>query len=159
MRRQQSEALTAGIAAGTSLLRSLGWIWPRLVYVIVGLIVGVLLAAGVVLYLGYCHRSTPRIALTELLLPAISLAPILEESFFRGCLLPLIGQATGNILAVILTGLLFALLHQPTDLAHWVSFIATGLAYGWMRIASGSTSAAAVMHATYNLALFLCTML
>ena len=55
--------------------------------------------------------------------------------------------------AVILTAFLFALFHQPADLAHWVSFTATGLAYGWIRVASGSTTAAALMHATYNFAL------
>jgi membrane protease YdiL (CAAX protease family) len=49
----------------------------------------------------------------------------------------------------------FALFHQPADLAHWVSFVVTGIAYGWIRVASRSTTAAAVMHATYNLAVFL----
>ena len=58
-----------------------------------------------------------------------------------------------QIVAVILTAFLFALLHQPTDLAHWVSFTTAGVAYGWIRVASGSTMAAALMHATYNLAL------
>jgi membrane protease YdiL (CAAX protease family) len=56
---------------------------------------------------------------------------------------------------VILTAILFALFHQPTDLSHWVSFAATGVAYGWIRVASRSTAAAAVMHAMYNLAIFL----
>ena len=135
-------------------LHSLGWTWPRSVYVIVGLIAGVLLASGVALYLSYCHPSTPQIGLTELLFLAVSLGPILEESFFRGCLLPLLAQTTGNVVAVILTALLFALFHQPTDLAHWVSFTVTGVAYGWIRVASGSTMAAALMHATYNLALY-----
>ena len=90
----------------------------------------------------------------ELLFLAISLGPILEESFFRGCLLPLLAQTTGNAIAVILTAFLFALFHQPTDLAHWVSFTVTGVAYGWIRVASGSTTAATLMHATYNLALY-----
>jgi membrane protease YdiL (CAAX protease family) len=138
-----------------SVLRSLGWVWPHPVSVIVGLLAGVLLASGVALYLRYCHRSTPQIGLLELLFLGASLGPILEESFFRGCLLPLLAQTTGNIVAVILTSFLFALLHQPTDLAHWVSFTVTGVAYGWIRVASGSTMAAALMHATYNLDLCL----
>ena len=134
-------------------LRSLGWVWPRPVYVIVGLIAGVLLASGVALYLRYCHRGTQQIGLMELLFLAVSLGPILEESFFRGCLMPLLAQTTGRIPAVILTALLFSLFHQPTDLAHWVSFTATGVAYGWIRVVSGTTTAATLMHATYNLAL------
>jgi Type II CAAX prenyl endopeptidase Rce1-like len=81
--------------------------------------------------------------------------PILEESVFRGCLLPVLAQTTGNLAAVILTALLFALFHQPANLVHWVSFTATGVAYGWIRVASRSTTAGAFMHATYNLALFL----
>jgi membrane protease YdiL (CAAX protease family) len=136
-------------------LHSLGWVWPRSMYVIVALIAGVLLASGVALYLRYCHRSAPQIGLTELLFLGVSLGPILEESFFRGCLLPLLAKTTGNVIAVVLTAFLFALLHQPNDLARWASFTATGMAYGWIRVASGSTMAAALMHATYNLALCL----
>ncbi len=136
-------------------LRPLGWIWPRPVYVIVGLTAGTLLAVGVAFYLRYSHRSTPQIGLMELLFLAVSLGPVLEESFFRGCLLPLLAQTTGKVFSVILTTFLFALLHQPTDLAHWVWFTVTGMAYGWIRVASGSTMAAALMHATYNLGLCL----
>ena len=135
-------------------LHSLGWVWPRSVYLIVGLIAGVLLASGVTLYLSYRHRSTPQIGLLELLFLGASLGPILEESFFRGCLLPLLAQTTGNVVAVILTAFLFALFHQPTDLAHWVSFTVTGVAYGWIRVVSRSTMAATLMHATYNLDLY-----
>ena len=94
-------------------------------------------------------------AIMELLVLGFVLGPILEESLFRGCLLPLLAQTTGSGPAVILTAILFALFHQPANLAHWVSFTATGIAYGWIRVASRSTAAAAVMHATYNLAVFL----
>ena len=79
-------------------LHPLGWIWPRPVYMIVGLIAGVLLASGVAFYLRYCHRSTPQIGLMELLFLGVSLGPILEESLFRGCLLPVFAQTTGTSL-------------------------------------------------------------
>ena len=138
-------------------LRPLGWIWPSPLYVVVALLARMSLAFGVALYLRVRNQSTPHPHIMELLLLAVLLGPILEESLFRGCLLPLIAQTTGNVVAVIVTGLLFALLHQPAGLGHWVSLTATGLAYGWIRIASGSTAAAAVTHATYNLALFLFT--
>jgi len=59
-----------------------------------------------------------------------------------------------RVLARRATALLFALLHQPGNLAHWVSLTGTGVAYGWVRVASRSTTAEALMHATYNLALF-----
>ena len=61
----------------------------------------------------------------------------------------------GNGAAVIITAFLFALFHGPSDLAHWASYTATGAAYGWLRVASRSTTATALMHAIYNLTLFL----
>jgi len=136
-------------------LRPLGWIWPRPVYVLISLTAGPLLAVGVAFYLRYSHRSTPQIGLTDLLFLGLFLGPILEESFFRGCLLPLLAETTGSICSVILTALLFALLHQPADLVHWLSFTATGVAYGWIRTASGSTFASSVSHATYNIVVIL----
>jgi membrane protease YdiL (CAAX protease family) len=136
-------------------LRQLGWVWPRPVYAVLGLIAGLFLASGVALYLRFRNQRTPQIGLMELLLLALVLGPVLEESFFRGCLLPLLAQTTGSVSAVILTAFLFALFHQPADFAHWVSFTATGTAYGWIRVASRSTTAAAVTHATYNLAVVL----
>ena len=39
------------------------------------------------------------------------------------------------------------------QIAHWVTLTGTGIAYGWMRVASRSTTAPAVMHAAYNLTL------
>lgn len=46
------------------------------------LIAGVLLASGVALYLHYRHDCTPQIGLMERLFLGVSLAPILEASFF-----------------------------------------------------------------------------
>ncbi len=136
-------------------LRPLGWVWPRTARIVVALISGVLLALGVAFYLRFRHQSTQPMAVMELLFLGLLLGPILEESLFRGCLLPLLAQTSGSGTAVVLTAILFALFHQPANLAHWVSFTATGIAYGWIRVASRSTAAAAVMHATYNLAVFL----
>lgn len=136
-------------------LQPLGWVWPRTAYIVAGLVVGISLASGVSLYLRFRNQSAPAVPIIEILVLGFVLGPILEESLFRGCLLPLLAQTTGNGPAVILTAFLFALFHKPADLPHWVSFTATGVAYGWIRVASRSTAAAAVMHATYNLAVFL----
>lgn len=136
-------------------LRPLGWIWPSPTYAVVAPLAGTLMAFGVAYYLRVRNQSTPQLRVVELLLLALLLGPILEESLFRGCLLPLIAQTTGNAVAVVFSALLFALLHQPAGLAHWVSLTATGLAYGWIRVVSRTTTAATLMHATYNLALCL----
>jgi membrane protease YdiL (CAAX protease family) len=135
--------------------RPLGWVWPRTVYVIVAPLLGVLLAAGVALYLRSYGQSTPTMPLVEIVVLGLVLGPILEESFFRGCLLPVLAHSVGKVLAVVLSALLFALFHSPANLAHWASFTGTGVAYGWIRVTSRSTTAAALAHATYNLALFL----
>ena len=139
-------------------LQPVGWVWPRPAYIVVAPVAGILLASSVALHLRFRHQSAPPIEVTELILFGLLLGPVLEESFFRGCLLPLLAQTIGSGTAVIFTAILFALFHQPTNLAHWVSFVATGIAYGWIRVASRSIAAAAVMHAAYNLALFLLAM-
>lgn len=136
-------------------IRPLGWVWPRTAYVILAPCSGVLLAAGVAAYLRLRGQNTPTMPLVDILVLGLVLGPILEESFFRGCLLPVVAHSAGEILAVVLTALLFALFHSPATLVHWASFTGTGVVYGWMRVTSRSTTAPALAHAAYNLALFL----
>ncbi len=136
-------------------LRPLGWVWPCTAYVIVAPLLGVLLAAGVSIHLRLRGQSTPTMPLVEIVILGLMLGPILEESFFRGCLLPVLAHTVGKSFAVVLTALLFALFHSPANLAHWASFTGTGVAYGWIRVTSRSTTAPALAHAAYNLALFL----
>lgn len=138
-------------------LKPLGWVVPQMAYIVTALILGPLFAAGIALYLRLRNQITPPIPIGELLVLGLILGPLLEESLFRGCLLPVLAQTIGTIPAVVITAVLFALFHGPTNLVHWVSFTATGIAYGWMRAASRSTTAPALMHAGYNLALFLFT--
>jgi membrane protease YdiL (CAAX protease family) len=133
-------------------LEPLGWVRPSFRYLALAPLFGSLLASGVVVVR---YQVTPPVSLTDLVLLSFIAGPILEESLFRGCLLPVFERSTGRAVAVIGTAVLFALFHAPVNAAHWFWFTATGMAYGWMRIASQSTSAAALMHASYNLALIL----
>jgi len=41
----------------------------------------------------------------------------------------------------------FATLHPISTSVQWICFVATGIAFGWIRVRSGSTAASAVMHA------------
>ena len=62
--------------------------------------------------------------------------PILEESLFRGCLLPLLAQSAGNVAAVIITAFIFTLFHGPPNLAHWISFaprVSLMVGSAWLR--------------------------
>ena len=135
-------------------LKRLGWVVPRMSYIVMAFMIGPSFAAGVALYLRFRNRFTTPIPIGELLILGLVFGPILEESFFRGCLLPVLALSTGAIPAVIITGVVFAIFNGPVDLAHWVTLTATGIAYGWIRLASRSTTASALMHSAYNLTLY-----
>ncbi len=98
-----------------------------------------------------------RVSLVGVGLFAVTLGPLWEELAFRGFLLPLLVRSLTVVPAVLLTALLFAGLHGPEYAWSWkhLALVAVaGSAFGGMRCWSGSTAAAAVMHAGYNLAIF-----
>lgn len=134
-------------------LKPLGWIWPSTCFLMLAPILGCLLALAVTVFLRLQHQVTPTVPVADFFLLGLVLGPVLEESLFRGCILPVIERSAGKLVAVVVTALLFAVFHGPVNAAHWFWLTATGIAYGWMRIASRTTSAAAFMHASYNLAL------
>jgi membrane protease YdiL (CAAX protease family) len=136
-------------------LKPLGWVIPQMLYIVIALMLGSSFAAGIALYLRLRNQVTPPIPISELVTLGLVLGPILEESLFRGCLLPLLALSVGTKPAVIITAVIFAVFHGPRSLVHWVALTATGIAYGWMRMASRSTTAPALMHAAYNLTVFL----
>lgn len=136
-------------------VRPLGWVVPSALHTALALAAGIPSALGIAFFIHLRHQSMPTIPVIDFLVLGFFLGPILEESLFRGCLLPVMARTFGGAFAVIATALLFAVFHGPTDLAHWFWFTATGVAYGWLRLTSRTTTAAAFMHATYNLTLFL----
>ncbi len=134
-------------------LAPLGWIRPKPLQASASLGIGVTL--GIVAAL-YQRAQLPAVGIPPswpLVLLAALLAPILEESLFRGCLFPLLASKVGDIVAVAITAGTFALFHGPTDLTHWISFGLTGIAYGLIRVISGTTTAPAMAHSAYNLVL------
>ncbi len=86
---------------------------------------------------------------------AITLGPIIEEICLRGLLLPLLARAFGPAGAVIVTSVLFAILHWPASVVKLASVGATGVAYGSIRARTGSTAFAATAHAAYNMTVLL----
>jgi membrane protease YdiL (CAAX protease family) len=134
-----------------TVLKPLGWVVPKVVYIVTAVIVGPSFAAGIAMYLHLRNQFTTPIPIGELLILSLVFGPIIEESFFRGCLLPVLALSTGTVPAVIITGVVFAVFHGSVNLAHWATLAATGIAYGWLRLASRSTTAPALMHAAYNL--------
>src|SRR6266702_5764232 len=134
----------------------LGWVWPGRIHLVAALVGGIGLGIGVDII---AHATTPTthlINLWNLILIDGLLGPIIEESLFRGCLLPVVARSTGLTIGIAATAALFATLHPITTLVQWLCFVATGTAFGWIRVKSGSTAASALMHAIYNATLFLC---
>jgi membrane protease YdiL (CAAX protease family) len=133
----------------------LGWVAPSAFYTLLAVVGGTGLALGITLFNYAQHQVMPMIPTVDFLVLGLLLGPMLEESVFRGCLLPVVAHTFGNAVSIMTTAILFAAFHGPNDIAHWVWFTTTGIAYGWLRLASKTTTASAFMHATCNLTLFL----
>jgi len=87
-----------------------------------------------------------------------TLAPICEEILFRGFLQPLLVRSLGAAGGILLAAVPFGLMHLQEygySWRHALLITAAGAAFGWMRQYTGSTRAAAVMHAAYNCVFFL----
>jgi len=66
-------------------------------------------------------------------------------------------RSVGAVPGVLLAAIPFGLLHYQeygNSWRHVVIVAAAGAAFGWMRQATGSTKAAALMHASYNALFF-----
>ena len=138
---------------GRGVWKRLGWSWPARFHLVAALV------AGIGLGIGVAHATTPTIhviRLWNLILLDGLLGPVIEESFFRGCLLPVVARTTGPTIGIAATAALFATLHPISTLVQWLCVLVTGTAFGWSRVRSGSTAAATLMHAIYNATLFLC---
>lgn len=80
-------------------------------------------------------------------------APLLEETVFRGLLLPAITRASGSLAAgAILSGLLFGLMH-PQGLPLVPALAGVGIMAALLTYQTGSLVPAIVMHACHNGAL------
>jgi len=80
-------------------------------------------------------------------------APVCEELAFRGFLQPLLVRTFGTVAGILMAAAPFGMLHYWEYGDSWRSAVQIGLAgatFGWMRQATGSTRAAAIMHASFN---------
>jgi membrane protease YdiL (CAAX protease family) len=87
----------------------------------------------------------------------VTLAPLLEELFFRGMLYPLARRATGVTPAVLVTATAFASIHGAQLGYAWaplLSIFVVGVVFTIVRERTGSVAASFLMHCGYNLALF-----
>ncbi len=142
--------------------RSLGWTFPiphPLLLLTVGPALAVALSALGVLLRAPMDGSQieilikSRASLAAIILFGVLLAPIFEEMLFRGFLLPLLARSLGPELGILLTAIPFALLHGAQNQWAWQPVLLigiAGIAFGYVRYKTGSTTAAFLMHSAYN---------
>lgn len=88
-----------------------------------------------------------------LMLMAILLAPVVEETIFRGYLYPLIARSFGIATGVVVTGILFGLLHAPQLWGGWVQIgllILVGIVFTYVRAVTHTTLGSYLLHVSYN---------
>ncbi len=146
--------------------QSLGWsrfrerFWARVAWgVVVSLSVGV---AGALLRTPDVNMPmkqllSDRLSVVLVGIAAATAGPVCEELAFRGFLQPLLVRSLGAAPGILLTAMPFGLLHGPEYAWAWqyvLMVVLAGASFGWMKHRTGSTAAAAVMHAAYNLTFF-----
>jgi membrane protease YdiL (CAAX protease family) len=84
---------------------------------------------------------------------SVTLAPLMEELFFRGFLYPVLARRLGLPIAVFLTALGFALLHGAQLMFSWgpvlVIFL-VGMILTIVRARTNSVAAGVLIHMAYN---------
>ena len=90
--------------------------------------------------------SVPLTVLVGIL--SLALAPVMEETFFRGFLFGGLRGRWGFFLAALSSGFLFALAH--IDPLVFIPFTAVGMIFAWGYVYSGSLLAGMIAHLLFN---------
>ena len=102
----------------------------------------------------YFHNASSAYLLAAF---GLSLAPLMEELFFRGMLYPLMRRAFGLTIAVALTAAAFAAIHGAQLGYAWAPILpifVVGIVFTITRVRTNSVAASFMMHCGYNFALF-----
>ena len=87
-------------------------------------------------------------ALAGFAFTAVVLAPLFEETLFRGVVLPVLGLRWGALPGLLVSALTFALAHL--SLGELAPLLVLGLGLGWLRLRSGRLAPCVLMHALWN---------
>ena len=93
-----------------------------------------------------------RIAVAVALM-AVFVAPVIEETVFRGYIYPVVARSFGVTAGVLGTGLLFGLLHAPQLWGGWVQIcmlVLVGIVFSYARAVWKSVLASFLLHISYN---------
>lgn len=94
-----------------------------------------------------------RVAATLLMLMAVLIAPIIEETIFRGFIYPVVARRFGVAAGVVGTGILFGLLHAPQLWGGWgqiALLVIVGIVFTYARAVTGTVVASYLLHLSYN---------
>lgn len=92
--------------------------------------------------------TTNPLALLLFSITAMVLAPLFEETLFRGVLLPVLGQRYGGLWGVVISALVFGIAHL--SLGELPALFVLGLGLGWLRLQSGRLGPSVLMHGLWN---------
>jgi membrane protease YdiL (CAAX protease family) len=84
---------------------------------------------------------------------AVLLAPLIEETIFRGYIYPVVARTFGMGLGVLLTGTLFGLMHAQQLWGGWVQIamlVMVGIFFTYARAMTRSVVASYLLHLGYN---------
>jgi uncharacterized protein len=84
---------------------------------------------------------------------AVFVAPLVEETVFRGYLYPLFAKSFGIVPGVLLTGVLFGLMHGAQLGWTWgivALLIVVGIVFTTVRAYTGTVLASFLLHLGYN---------
>jgi membrane protease YdiL (CAAX protease family) len=87
---------------------------------------------------------------------AVVAAPLTEELIFRGCLYGILRQSAGRIVAIIISSLIFALIHGHLPSLAGLVVLAVGLCLLYEK--TGSLWAPVLLHASFNALSIICTL-
>jgi CAAX protease family protein len=88
-----------------------------------------------------------------LVLMAVLLAPVVEETIFRGYIYPLVARTFGISTGIAATGILFGLLHAPQLWGGWVQIgllIFVGIVFTYVRAVTRTVLGSYLLHVSYN---------
>lgn len=119
--------------------------------------------AVVVSFVGGFLNSKGTLPIEELLKARVSIllfgilgvlvAPLVEETIFRGFLYPVIARRLGIAAGIVITGALFGLMHAAQLWGGWgqiTLLILVGVALTWTRAHAGTVAASYFVHLGYN---------
>lgn len=145
--------------------RTVQWNWPSrrwLGYILAGVILGFVIE-GISAFLPipkevpFDKYFTSAAGAYWMAAFGVTLAPLMEEMFFRGFLYPVLNRRLGFVLSLTITSIAFSLLHAA-QLAHaWAPLLlifVVGLVLTYTRARVRSVGASFLIHAGYNSTLF-----